>query len=110
MHLERKGQAPQRSFNKSNQGKSRNTPDHYRPRPIELDKLQRAPRQQKGNGKSSKPKGRCYNYSKEGHFANKYRQPKKDYSHGQRITKLQPIKDKVLTIDSAQLAMITILT
>ena len=77
---------------------------------MELDKLQRAPRQQKGNGKSSKPKGKCYNYSKEGHFANKYRQPKKDYSYGQRIAKLQPMEERVLTVDTAQLAMMTILT
>ena len=45
IYLKRKGQAPRKHFNKSNQGKLRNSLDYYGLKPIELDALQRKPKQ-----------------------------------------------------------------
>lgn len=77
-YLEKKGRGGGRSFgnNKPNQGKSRHSPDYYGPMPMEIDKLQK--RDGKKGGKRSPPKGKCSKCGKEGHYANKCRQPKKD--------------------------------
>ena len=106
MHLKRKGQAPRKNFNKSNHGKSRNSPDYYRPKPIELDALQRRLKQHRDR-KASTLKGKCYNYSREGHFANKYRQPKKDQGKDTQRSHLRKLE--VINTPVAHLAIMSVI-
>ena len=106
IYLKRKGQAPRRNFNKSNYRKLRNSPDYYGLKPIELDTLQRKLKQQKGR-KASTQKGKCYNYSKEGYFANKCRQPKRDQGKDTQRSHLRKLE--VVNTPIAHLTIISVI-
>jgi hypothetical protein len=65
------GQHPQKGKN----------PDPYGPMPMELGKIQSAPKQFRRSGGQ---KGKCFNCGKPGHYANKCRSPKKQNEFTER--------------------------
>jgi len=122
INKEKKGQGPKRTFHRPNQGQSRNSPNYYGPKPMELDALQKKPKQHKNQkgGKTSTQKGKCYNCGKEGHYSNKCRQPKKRNPDGDYKNKSQSSFKSLQVVESnhkeppkagitAQLAMINVI-